>query len=123
MIHFWYCEQDKFLESMADAVKSVMDFRKDKILFINVMKDISIDCDCNSNPKPPEISDIGILSSLDPVALDQACVDLVYNSPEKGKSSLIKRMEDLHGIHVLESGEKLKIGTRQYELINLDTKI
>ena len=101
MIHFWCCGQGKFLESMADAVKSVMDFRKYKILFINVMKDISIDCDCNSNPKPPEISDIGILSSLDPVALDQACVDLVYNSP----------------------GEKLKIGTRQYELINLDTKI
>lgn len=111
MIHFWYCEQDKFLESMADAVKSVMDFRKDKIVFINVMKDISIDCDCNSNPKPPDISDIGILSSL------------VYNSPEKGKSSLIKRMKDLHGTHALESGEKLKIGTRQYELINLDTKI
>ena len=118
--HVWDCEQDKFLEAMADAVKSVMDYRKDKMVFINVMKDMSIDCDCNDNPKAPELSDIGMLSSLDPVALDQACVDLVYKSPDKGKASLIKRMEDLHAIHILESGEKLKIGTRNYELINLD---
>ena len=118
--HMATCEQDKFLEAMADAVKSVVEYRKNKIMFINVMKDMSIDCDCNDNPKAPELSDIGMLSSLDPVALDQACVDLVYKSPDKGKASLIKRMEDLHAIHILESGEKLKIGTRNYELINLD---
>ena len=114
------CEQDKFLEAMADAVKSVMDYKKDKIVFINVMKDMSIDCDCDSNPHPPELKDIGMLASLDPVALDQACVDLIYKSNDKGKASLIKRMEEKHAIHILETGEELGIGSRKYDLIELD---
>ena len=105
---------------MADAVKSVMDYKKDKIVFINEMKDMSIDCDCDSNPHPPELKDIGMLASLDPVALDQACVDLIYKSNDKGKASLIKRMEEKHAIHILETGEELGIGSRKYDLIELD---
>lgn len=116
----WSCPQDKFLESMADADKSVMDFMKGNIVFINVMKDLSIDCDCDSHPAKPEMADIGILSSLDPVALDQACVDLIYASPDKGKASLIKRMEEKHGVHILETAEDLGVGTRKYELIEID---
>lgn len=118
--NMWTCEQDKFLESMADADKSVMDYMNSKLAFINVMKDMSIDCDCNNHPAPPEMADIGILSSLDPVALDQACVDLIYKSPDKGKASLIKRMEKMHGIHTVEAAEKLGIGSRKYELVDMD---
>lgn len=115
----WTCEQDMFLEAMADADKSVMDYMKSNIAFINVMKDMSIDCDCNSNPAAPEISDIGMLASLDPVALDQACVDLVYASEDKGKASLIRRIEEKHGIHTVEAAEALGVGKREYELVDL----
>ncbi|MDO4551335.1 MAG: DUF362 domain-containing protein [Planctomycetia bacterium] len=112
----WSCEQDLFLEAMADACRSVIDYWPGKISYINVMKDLSIDCDCDGNPHAPEMADIGILGSLDPVALDQACVDLVYHSSDKGKASLIKRMEDRHAVHILEAAEELGIGSRKYRL-------
>ncbi len=112
----WSCEQDKFLEAMADADKSIVEFFGKQIAYINVMVNLSIDCDCDSNPHPPEMADIGILASSDPVALDQACVDLIYASPDKGKASLIKRMEDRHAVHILEAAESLGIGSRKYEL-------
>lgn len=116
--NIWTCKQEDFLESMADAVKSIMDYRKDKIVFINVMKDMSIDCDCNNKPTPPAFGDIGILASLDPVALDQACVDKIYSYPEKEKTeSFRKRMEEKKAIHILEAAETLGIGSRKYELI------
>ncbi len=115
----WTCEQDKFLESMADADKSVMDYMKGNITFINVMSRMSIDCDCNNNPAEPEIADIGILGSDDPVALDQACVDLIYQSKDEGKASLIKRMEEKHGIHTVEAAADLGVGVRKYKLIEL----
>ena len=115
----WTCEQDKFLESMADADKSVIDYLKGNLTYINVMRRMSIDCDCNNNPAEPEIADIGILSSTDPVALDQACVDLIYNSKDPGKASLIKRMEEKHGIHTVEAAADLGIGTRKYKLIQM----
>ena len=115
----WTCEQDKFLESMADADKSVMDYMKGNITFINVMSRMSIDCDCNNNPAEPEIADIGILGSDDPVALDQACVDLIYQSKDEGKASLIKRMEEKHGIHTVEAAADLCVGVRKYKLIEL----
>lgn len=113
---FWDCEQDSFLEAMADADRSVIDYFGDKIAYINVMKDLSIDCDCDSNPHPPVMADVGILSSLNPVALDQACVDLVYASDEPRKGELIRRMEERHAVHILEAAEALGIGTRQYTL-------
>ena len=115
----WTCEQDKFLEAMADADKSVMDYMKGNITFINVMSKMSVDCDCNNNPTPPEIADIGILASDDPVALDQACIDLVYNSADPGKASLIKRIESKHGIHTVEAAAQLGVGVRKYKLIRI----
>lgn len=116
----WSCEQDKFLESMADASKSITDFMKGNIAFINVMKDLSIDCDCDSDPAKPEMSDIGIMSSLDPVAIDKACVDMVYASKDKGKASLIRRIEDRRGILIIDASENLGIGSPDYELVDLD---
>ena len=115
----WTCEQDKFLEAMADADKSVMDYMKGNITFINVMTRMSIDCDCNNNPAKPEIADIGILGSDDPVAIDQACVDLVYQSNDAGKKSLIERIEAKHGIHTVEAAADLGIGVRKYKLITI----
>lgn len=116
----WTCPQDRFLESMADASSSILERFKGQIAFINVMKNLSIDCDCNGHPKAPEMADIGILASLDPVALDQACVDLVYNSPDKGKASLIERMESRNAIHILEAAEQLGIGSRTYKLVEVE---
>jgi uncharacterized Fe-S center protein len=112
--------QDAFLESMAEAASSIVDYRKDNIAFINVMCDLSIDCDCDSNPHAPEMKNIGILGSLDPVALDQACVDLIYNSEDQGKASLIHRMEEKHGIHTVEEAARLGVGYREYQLIDID---
>lgn len=112
--------QDSFLESMAEAASTIVDYEKNNIVFINVMRDISIDCDCDSCPKDPEMNDIGILASLDPVALDQACVDLIYKSEDQGKASLIHRMEEKHGIHTVEEAARLGVGSRDYELINID---
>lgn len=118
--HLWTCPQDDFLESMADAVKSVYDYTKGNMVFINVMKDMSIDCDCASNPTPPAVENMGIMASCDPVAVDQACVDKIYNYPDKEKTrTLRERMEAKHAVHILEAGEKLGIGSRKYELIEI----
>ena len=92
----------------------------ERILYLSVMNNLSVDCDCDAHPEPPRMGDIGILASLDPVALDQACVDLVYASPDEGKVHLIERMESRHGIHTLEHAEAIGIGSRQYELVDLD---
>lgn len=116
----WTANQDDFLESMAAAAKTIMDYEKENIAFINVMRDMSIDCDCNSNPTPVAMKDIGILASLDPVALDQACVDLIYNANDEGKQSLIERIESRNGIHTIEEAENLGVGSRSYELIKID---
>ena len=113
-------EQDRFLEAMADAAESVVNYFKGNMAFINVMKNISIDCDCDGNASAPCMKDIGILASLDPIALDQACLDLVYNSTDPGKDKLIQRIESLHGVHTVEAAAELGFGTREYELINLD---
>lgn len=113
-------DHDKFLESMADAAKSILNFYKDNILFINVMVNMSVDCDCCAVAKDPTIKDIGILSSTDPLALDQACVDLVYNSTDPNKSDLIERIESRNGIHTLDTAEKINLGNREYELIEID---
>lgn len=112
--------QDDFLESMAEAAKAIADHCGERILYINVMNNLSVDCDCDAHPEPPRMGDIGILASLDPVALDQACVDLVYASPDEGKVHLIERMESRHGIHTLEHAEAIGVGSRRYELVDLD---
>lgn len=109
---------DKFLESMAEAAGAVMNYLGDKIVYINVMNKLSVDCDCAAHPKDATMKDIGILASLDPVALDQACVDLVYKAPDS--KDLIERIESRIGIHTLEHGEKLKLGSRTYKLVNLE---
>lgn len=115
----WTCEKNKFLESMADADKSVMDYFGKEIVFINVMNNMSVDCDCNKNPSPVEMKDIGILSSIDPVALDKACIDLVYNSNDKGKKSLIERIESRNGTHTIDAAQDLNVGTKKYFLIKM----
>lgn len=117
---FWTSDHDSFLESMADAASSVMDYANGKIAFVNVMCNMSVDCDCCAVAADPKIGDIGILSSLDPVALDQACVDLVYASEDPGKADLIQRMESLNGIRIVEAAAALGIGSREYELIRVD---
>ncbi len=113
-------EQDRFLEAMADAASSVVDYFKGNAVYINVMKNISIDCDCDGNASAPCMQDIGILASTDPVAIDQACLDFVYNSTDPGKDKLISRIESLHGIHTVEAAYDLGVGNREYELIEID---
>ena len=115
----WGGEQDPFTESMAEAGKSVVDALDGNILYISVMNRLSIDCDCDGNPSEPDMHDIGILASTDPVALDQACVDLIYASKDD-TASLIERMESRNAIHVLEHGEEIGLGTRTYRLVNCD---
>ena len=113
-------EQDVFLESMADACKGVIDYKgEDNILYINVANKLSIDCDCDSNPHDPEMGDLGIYASTDPVALDRACYDAVKNSPDPGKASLIERMDSRHAIHIAEAAEKLGIGSQEYEIVEI----
>jgi hypothetical protein len=114
----WGEDQDDFLESMAEAAKGVADYMKGNILHIDVMNNLSVDCDCDSSPAAPTMQDIGILASLDPVAVDQACVDLVYAAPD-GKD-LIERIESRNAIHTLEHGEAIGLGSRKYELIDID---
>lgn len=113
-------EQDAFLESMAEAAKSVSDSlgHGSSIMYISVMNHLSVDCDCDGSPAEPDMHDIGILASLDPVALDQACVDLVYAAPDG--ASLIERMESRNGLHTLEHAEAIGLGSRTYTLVNLD---
>lgn len=112
-------EQDHFLESMADACKGVMDYiGRENIAYINVANNLSVDCDCDSNPHTPEMKDLGIFASLDPVALDQACYDAVINSDDPGKAALIERMNSRHGIRAVEAANELGLGNREYEIIN-----
>lgn len=118
-VHFWDRDQDAFLESMADAASSVAEFFGDNAVYINVMKNMSVDCDCCSVAEDPCMEDVGVLVSLDPVAIDQACVDLVYASDDPGKAHLIERIESKNGIHTLEAAEALGIGSREYELITI----
>lgn len=114
----WGGDQDAFLESMAEAGKSVVDYLDGNILYINVMNRLSVDCDCDGSPAEPDMHDVGILASYDPVALDQACVDLVYRA-EDGQS-LIDRIESRNGLHTLEQAEKIGLGSREYELVSID---
>ena len=116
----WGGEQDAFLEAMAEAGKSVSDYlgNGDRIVYVNVMNRLSVDCDCDGNPAEPDMHDIGILASTDPVALDQACVDLVY-AAEDGQS-LINRIESRNGLHTLEHAEEIGLGSRTYELVSID---
>ena len=113
-------EQDKFLESMADAASSVVNYFKDKIAFISVMCNLSVDCDCCAVAEDPCMKDIGILASTDPIAIDQACIDLVYNSKDPGRDHFVERVERQHGIHTIEAATELGFGIREYELINVD---
>ena len=113
-------EQDKFLESMADAASSVVNYFKNKIAFINVMCNLSVDCDCCAVAEDPCMKDIGILASTDPIAIDQACIDLIYNSKDPGRDHFVERVERQHGIHTIEASAELGFGTREYELINVD---
>lgn len=115
----WTSDHDAFLESMADADKSIMDYFGDKIVFINVMKNMSVDCDCCAVAEDPAIGDIGILSSADPVALDQACLDLVYASKDPGRDHLLERIESRNGVHTVEAAAKLGVGSREYELAEI----
>ena len=117
--HFWDREQDAFLESMADAAGSVVDYFKGNAVYINVMKNMSVDCDCCEVAEDPCIADIGILISDDPVAIDQACVDLVYACSDPGKPHLVERIESRHGIHTVEVAAEHGYGTREYELIEV----
>ncbi len=113
-------DQIKFLEAMADGASSIVNHFKDNIAYINVMCNMSVDCDCCSVAEDACMKDIGILASTDPVAIDQACIDLVKNSLDPGKDKLLKRIEDRQGLHIISSALKLNIGTNDYELINLD---
>ena len=113
-------EQDLFLESMADAASSVVKHFKGNIAFINVMCNLSVDCDCCAVAEEPCMKDIGILASLDPIAIDQACIDLVYNSKDPGRDHFVERVERQHGIHTIEAAAELGFGTREYELIEVD---
>ena len=116
----WTADHDLFLESMADAAMSVIDYYKGNLAYINVMKNISVDCDCCAKAEDPCMADIGILASLDPIAIDQACVDLVYASNDPGRDHLIERIETRNGVHTIEAAALLGYGSREYELVNID---
>ncbi|MDL2215389.1 DUF362 domain-containing protein [Dysgonomonas sp. OttesenSCG-928-M03] len=115
-------KQDDFLETMAEAAKAIANHCGDKIVYINVMNNLSVDCDCDSNPANPEMRDVGILASLDPVALDKACVDQVYASEDHGKIHLIERMESKNGIHTLVHAERIGLGSQTYKIVSLDNE-
>lgn len=115
----FHVEQDKFLESMADAASSITNLFKDNIAYINIMCNMSVDCDCCAVAEDPCMKDIGILASVDPVALDKACIDLVYNSNDPGRDHLVERIESRNGVHMIDSAQELGVGSIQYELIEL----
>ena len=115
----WTADHDSFLDAMADAASSVAEYFKDKTVFINVMKNMSVDCDCCAVAEDPCMADIGILASLDPIAVDQACLDLVYASDDPGRDHLVERIESRNGVRTVESAAKLGFGTREYELVEL----
>lgn len=114
---FWNSDHDSFLESMADAASSVIEYFKGNLVYVNVMKNMSVDCDCCAVAEDPCMGDIGILVSLDPVAIDQACLDLVYASDDSGRGHLIERIESRNGVHTIEAAAELGYGSREYELI------
>ena len=114
-----HAEQDRFCEAMADAASTVVKHFAGKIAFVNVMKNLSVDCDCCSPAEDPCMADIGILASLDPVAIDQACIDLIYASKDPGRDHFIERVESRHGVHTIEAAAELGFGSRAYELIEV----
>ncbi len=116
---FWNSDHDSFLEAMADAASSVVNYFKGNLAYINVMKNMSVDCDCCAVAEDPCMKDIGMLASLDPVAIDQACLDLVYASDDAGRDHLIERIESRNGVHTIEAAAELGYGRREYELITL----
>ena len=113
-------EQNKFLESMADAASSVVKHFGENIVFINIMCNLSVDCDCCAVAEDPCMKDIGILASKDPIAIDQACIDLVYNSKDPGRDHFVERVKRQNGVHTIEAAAELGFGTREYEIINID---
>ena len=117
---FWNSDHDSFLESMADAASSVVEYLKGNFVYINVMKNLSVDCDCCEVAEDPCMQDIGILVSTDPVAIDQACVDLVYASNDPGRDHLVERIESRNGVHTIEAAAELGLGSREYELITVE---
>lgn len=116
----WTSDHDSFLESMADAASSVVEYFKGNVVYINVMKNMSVDCDCCAVAEDPCMKDIGILISEDPVAIDQACLDLVYAADDPGRDHLLERIESRNGVHTVEAAAELGFGTREYELIEVD---
>jgi uncharacterized Fe-S center protein len=117
--NYFETEQDKFLESMVDAAETVVNYFKGRTAYVSVMKNISVDCDCCAEAEDPCMGDMGIVASLDPVAIDQACVDFVYHSKDHGKDHLIDRIEKLHGLHTIDMAAKVGIGSKDYELIEI----
>ena len=118
----WGGVQDRFLEAMAEAGKSVSDYlgSGERIVYVNVMNRLSVDCDCNGNPAEPDMHDIGILASTDPVALDQACIDLIYAQKDGDGKSLVNRIESRNGLHTLEHAEEIGLGSRTYNLVDIN---
>ena len=115
----WTAGQDSFLESMADAASSVVKYFHGNMAFVNVMKNLSVDCDCCAVAEDPCMADIGMMASLDPIAIDQACLDMVYVSKDPGRDHLIERIETRHGVHTVEAAAQLGFGSREYELVEL----
>ena len=118
--NFWTSDHDSFLESMADAAFSVVEHFRGNIVYISVMKNMSVDCDCCAVAEDPCMGDIGILASLDPIAIDQACLDLVYASDDPGRDHLVERIESRNGVHTIEAAAELGYGSREYELITVE---
>ena len=116
----YVAEQNKFLEAMADSAKAVAEFFEGNIAYVNVMCNMSVDCDCCAIAEDPCMKDIGILASTDPIAIDQACIDLVYNSKDPGRDHFVERVESRNGLHTIEAAAELGFGTREYELISID---
>lgn len=115
-------EQNAFLESMAEAAKAVADYMKGNIVYIDVMNNLSVDCDCDSHPEDPCMADIGILASTDPVAVDQVCIDKIWSSTDAGRNHFIERVERQNGRHILPYAEQIGLGSRDYELVELDNE-
>lgn len=115
----WSADHNAFLESMADAASSVVSYFQGNLVYINVMKNMSVDCDCCAVAEDPCIADIGILASTDPIAIDQACIDLIYACDDPGKAHFLKRVESRNGVHTIEAAAELGFGSREYELIEL----
>lgn len=115
----WTADHDSFLESMADAASSVVEYFKGNAVYINVMKNMSVDCDCCAVAEDPCLADMGVLASTDPIAIDQACIDLVYGCDDPGKAHFLERVESRNGVHTIESAAALGFGSREYELVEV----